>query len=384
MFAITNAGYDFYSPYEDSLRLSVYARSASEIDTVVIRQDLSFFSMWAPSSPDSVTIDSICSTPGNEKISFWINSVATFYGGDYYAVHRDTTALFCKPHMSPDNLLPHPTPGLSFMDDFTDTLWNHYYGSSKGLDDASVNLFYTFTTVDTGASAPDGFAESPYSNVSLCEFDQAMEAYNVAGSVNLISIPCYDERYNVASDLEELGISSVQEWNTSAQTWRIIGSWHPSFGWISDNPLQVSHVYRVSGSNMSAFSLFTTRKPGIIPEIDTTYILCSNPIQGNRNIIMLPFKVCVIDNIHTCSDLAASVEAAGADELLVPIVLQDRKFDENGELYFDAGNYRAALSFAARILNRRLVRLTWTRFRQDRPSIASAALWLPTAPRLSP
>ncbi len=306
--------YFFSVPTQDTSQVFIYARSGAEIDTVKISQEL--FVMWPGMPPvDSLVIDSISATAGSEQISMEVMAAPFDYGVDWFHVYRDTTAFFYSTQLDSSKLLPERLYSTAYVDSFSDTLWEDYWMSSKGIEDTLVNLFYVCTSVDSGPTAPGSFAESSYLSWCVCEYDQSLKSHPIIGSVNLISIPCYDERYTTASDLGEFGIHTVQEWNPITQAWSLRGSNILPGVWFPDEPLQVSHVYRLSGADMDAFQLFSTFKPGIIPQNDTSYVLHSNGIRGGRNIIMLPFKVAYIDNIIYCSDLENSLVAAGAYEL---------------------------------------------------------------------
>jgi len=302
-------------PYDDTSKVFVYARNGEEMDTAQLLKKICLIGCCGPPAPESLIIDSITTTTGSEQISFKASAAPFYYGGDWYHVYRDTTALFYSTQLDSSKLLPERLYSTAYVDSFSDTLWEDYWMSSKGIEDTLVNLFYVCTSVDSGPTFPGGFVESYDLSWCVCEYDQSLKSHPIIGSVNLISIPCYDERYTTASDLSEFGISSVQEWNPITQAWSLRGSNILPGVWSPDEPLQVSHVYRVSGADMDSFQLFSTFKPGIIPQNDTSYVLYSNGIRGGRNIIMLPFKVAYIDNIIYCSDLENSLVAAGAYEL---------------------------------------------------------------------
>jgi len=267
-----------------------------------------------PQPPDSVVITQITCTPGSEEIRFKANATPYFYGADWYHIYRDTLCLFYRTQIDSSNLLPDRSTSLYFTDLFNDTLWAHYPTSSKGVCDTLVNLFYVFTSVDSGPTAPGGYAESAYPSWPLCEYDQSIKSNPVSGSNNVVSIPCYDDDVTEASDFESWGASSVQEWDAPTQTWTAIGSKTP-FGWSPNGAIKVSHSYRFSGTTVPAEDIFSTFEPGIVPQTDTTYTLYSSAVAGNRNIVMLPFKVSHIDNISNCSTLEASIVSAGATEV---------------------------------------------------------------------
>lgn len=267
-----------------------------------------------PPPPDSVVITQTTCTPGSEEIRFKANATPFFYGADWYHVYRDTVCLFYSTQLDSNNLLPTRGTGLYYTDLFTDTLWAHYPTSSKGVCDTLVNLFYVFTSVDSGPTAPGGFAESAFPSWPLCEYDQSLRS-NPTGSTNIVSIPCYDDDITTASDFSSWGASIVEEWDPVSQTWATRGlEFAPGF-WIMDENIMVSHAYRIMGDNILAEDLFSTFEPGIIPENDTSYSLHSNATLGDKNIIMLPFKVSHIDGISNCSSLESSIIAAGATEV---------------------------------------------------------------------
>ncbi|MGC9315817.1 MAG: hypothetical protein ACP5G4_09395, partial [bacterium] len=268
-----------------------------------------------PPPPDSVVITQITCTPGSEEIRFKANATPFFYGADWYHVYRDTVCLFYSTQLDSNNLLPTRGTGLYYTDLFTDTLWAHYPTSSKGVCDTLVNLFYVFTSVDSGPTAPGGFAESAFPSWPLCEYDQTIKSNPVTGSYNVVSIPCYDDDVTRAIDFAAWGATSVQEWNAATQTWSTIGSQLFPGTWVPNGNIMVSHSYRFSGAGVAAQDIFSTFEPGIVPQDDTTYTLYSSTVAGNRNIIMLPFKVSYIDNITNCATLAASIVAAGATEV---------------------------------------------------------------------
>jgi len=259
-----------------------------------------------PDPPDSVVITEEDCTPDAEYVRFKASAAPFSYGGDYYHIYRDTVALFYMAMIDSSNLLPDHTASLYFTDYFTDTYWPTYIASSKGVCDTLVNLFYVFTTVDTGATAPGGFSESPYPSWCMCEYDQGMKRNATFGSTNFISIPCYDDDYEVASDLDGFNVTDVQEWNPVTQNWSTVGYKHPILGWLTNNALMVSHVYKALGTTMPLEALFSTYEPGLVPENDTIYTIQSTSF-GDRNIIMLPFKNCYIDGITNCSTLETSL-----------------------------------------------------------------------------
>lgn len=302
-------------PYDDTSKVFVYARNGEEMDTAQLLKKICLIGCCGPPAPESLIIDSITTTTGSEQISFKASAAPFYYNADWFHVYRDTTALFYSTQLDSSKLLPERFYSMAYVDSFSDTLWEGYWMSSKGILDTLVNLFYVSTWVDSGPTAPGGYAESSYPSWCVCEYDQSLYSHPIAGSVNLISIPCYDERYTTASDLGEFGISSVAEWSPITQTWSMRGSEVFPGVWSPDESLQVSHVYRVNGTEMDTFQLFSTFKPGIIPDTDTSYVLHSHYLLGGRNIIMLPFKVAYIDNIVLCSDLENSLIAAGVDEL---------------------------------------------------------------------
>ncbi|HDR90972.1 MAG TPA: hypothetical protein ENN75_01860, partial [candidate division Zixibacteria bacterium] len=146
-----------------------------------------------PPPPDSVVITQITCTPGSEEVRFKANAAPFFYGADWYHIYRDTVCLFYRTQLDSSNLLPNRTTSIYFTDNFSDTLFAHYWSSSKGVCDTLVNLFYVFTSVDSGPTAPGGYAESSFPSWPLCEYDQGIKSNPVTGSYNVVSIPCYDD-----------------------------------------------------------------------------------------------------------------------------------------------------------------------------------------------
>ena len=282
-----------------------------------------------PDPPDTVKIISkncgAGTPPSGQNVEFKTDLGPTGYYGDFFNVYRDTVPLFYMSQLdtTPANRnLIGRTVIRFFTDDFTgtaelpDTLWQHYWGSSKGVCDTLVNLFYTFTTVDTGASAPGGFAESAYPSWCLCEYDQPIYAHATYGTRNFWSIPNFDDRFTMCSDLEDIGVRLIMEWNSNSQVFVPIGDYHPIFGW-TDGPLKVGHVYLVSGdyaamdTRAPEYEYFQTYTPGIIPQTDSTFTLAYDPTYGGRNVIMLPFKASIIEGITDRISLEASIEEAG-------------------------------------------------------------------------
>lgn len=298
------------SPLDDTLRIHLYGRNGTEIDSTDIRKAMTFSWGGGYLPPASLVVDSISVTAGSEEVFFSTMEGPWELCLDYYQLYRDTVALFYPTQLDSNNMLPDHFYSTTLVDSFSDTLWPHYWGSSKGIGDTLVNLFYVGTGIDTGTG---GYGESSSPSWCLCEYDQSLKADPVHGSFNLISIPCYDERYTTSSDLSEFGICLVQEWNPITQTWSLHGHELLPGIWSPDMPLQVSHVYRVSGNDMEPFQLFSTFKPGIVASSDTSYTLYSSSIVGDRNIIMLPFNTCYIDGINSCSTLDASIVGLGGD-----------------------------------------------------------------------
>ncbi len=265
-----------------------------------------------PPPPESVIITLVNCTPGAEQIRFKANAAPFAYGADWYNVYRDTTALFYMAQLDSNNLLPDRTTSLYFNDNFNDTLWALYMASSKGVCDTIVNLFYVFTSVDTGPGVPGGMVESPYPSWCLAEYDQGIKRNPTVGSANIVSIPCYDDDIVIASNFATWGATAVQEWNAATQTWGVVGSQLVPGVWAPNNAVRVSHTYRITGNSIPTTGLFSTFEPGIVPEEDTTYILYSNSTLGDRNIVMVPFKVSYFDGINNCASLEASIVSVGA------------------------------------------------------------------------
>jgi len=259
-----------------------------------------------------LSIDSIDAAIGDEAVFLNTGAEPSDAGADFFNVHRDTMPIFYSTQIGASNLLPTRAYSAAYIDVFDDPFWPGYVGSSKGIGDTLVNLFYVVNAVDTVDTAAPSF------HLSTCagEFDQGMKSSPTAGSVNFISIPTYDERWANASDLSEFGVTTLQEWHAVTQTWLTVGVEVVSGVWSPDDPLQLSHVYRVSGADIPAETIFTTSTPGIIPSTDTTYALHSDNVFGNQNIIMLPFQTAYIDGIDDCASLEASIVATGADEIL--------------------------------------------------------------------
>jgi len=269
-----------------------------------------------PPPPDSVIIISKDCTVHDEDIQFKASKLPEFYGGDFYNVYRDTIALLNISQLENDttaavyNILPQRAQRY-YTDAFTDTLWTHYWSSSKGVCDTLVNLFYVYTTVDTGAAAPGGYSESPYPSWCLCEYDQPLYTDPVLGTQNWISIPNIDDRRMMGSDLDSLGVTQVSEWDPTAQVLSTVAAYNPLFGWAVDGPLMINHVYAVFGTDGETPDIYQSYKPGIVATNDTSNNICYNPILGGRNIVMLPFHQSFIDDIHDRATLEASIEDIG-------------------------------------------------------------------------
>jgi len=296
---------------------------AMDIDSRDIYIYVTLLAPEGPDPPDTIKIISENCNTDEEYIEFKTDLGPTGYYGDFFNVYRDTLPLFFLTQLdtTDDNRnLIGRTVIRFFTDDFTgtaelpDTLWRHYWNSSKGVCDTLVNLFYTFTTVDTGASALDGFAESRFPSQCVCEYDQPIYTHATLGTQNWLSIPNYDENYELCSDLDGLGITQIKEWKSATQTSSLIGSYHPLFGWTLNNPLLIGHVYLVSGdySDMSGDSTFQTYTPGTIPVSDSVYTLAFHPILGGRNVIMLPFRASIVENITDRASLETSIEDVGS------------------------------------------------------------------------
>ncbi len=316
MFTVS-AHYCRFYPFSDTVRISIYGRNGAEIDTTIVKREIFFMGYGGPAPPDSVGIDSICATPGSEKVFISICGFEPWMlCADFFHVYRDTVALLFGSQLDSNRLIPERGYTSTFVDSFIDTFWCDYFDSSKGICDTLVNLFYALTSIDTGSSSPDGFSESPVPSWCFCEYDQALGTSSPYGAQNLISIPCLHEEYRNASDLEALGVCQVLEWEPFGQSWTTVGYKLDPLGWIVDGPLQVSHVYYITGTHGVTPELFSTYEPGIIPSTDSVFTINSN-VFGERNIIMLPFKTALIEDIHDAITLAASIEAAGGSLYLV-------------------------------------------------------------------
>ena len=299
--------------YRDTIRVSVHGRNGFTTDTEQL-----IWGCWVCVShcdpPDTLKIDSVDVTPGAERVFLSTDLDPWMMCFDYFNVYRDTVPLFYMSQLdtTPDN---HNKIGTTdtryFNDDFSDMLWPHYLDSSKGVGDTLVNLFYVFTSVDTGPSAPGGYEESCYPSPCVCEFDQPLYTHSVLGVQNWISIPNVDYRYQNASDLESLGINQVMEWNSEYQAPELVGAMLPGFGWVLDGPLKVGHVYNVFGTHGVTPNVFSTNTPGWIPQCDTVFDLCYNPTLGGRNIIMIPFRTSIIEGLIDRATLKVSIEEAG-------------------------------------------------------------------------
>jgi hypothetical protein len=230
----------------DTLSLFVHGRRGP----VTVTKEISIRAIvlgWDSSPPDSIVIDSVFSTPGSERVVIITERYPWMYCADYYNVYRDTLPFFYMsqcinvPTMPGFNLLPEHASRY-FSDNFADTLWHHYFGGSKGIGDTLVNLFYVYTTVDTGVSTPVGYSETYYPSNLLCEYDQPLHTSPVLGSCNWVSIP-NENQYKRCSDLSPFGIKRVDEWNAASQVSSTIGLKIGS-SWVINGKLKVSHVYR--------------------------------------------------------------------------------------------------------------------------------------------
>lgn len=214
-----------------------------------------------------LSIDSIDAAIGDEAVFLNTGAEPSDVGADFFNVYRDTFPIFFSTQVGPSNLLPDRAYAADYTDDFDDSFWPGYVGSSKGIGDTLVNLFYVVNAVDTAGE---------FMSLSNCaaEFDQGMKSSPTAGSVNFISIPTYDERWSNASDLSALGVTTVQEWHAVTQTWLTVGVEVVSGVWSPDDPLQLSHVYRVSGADIPSETIFTTFNPGFnhLPTLSMTSI----------------------------------------------------------------------------------------------------------------
>ncbi|MCK5832165.1 hypothetical protein KAH81_00685 [bacterium] len=299
---------------------------AMDVDSRDIYIYVTLLAPIGPDPPDTVKIISKNCTDGNEAVEFKTDLGPTGYYGDFFNVYRDTLPLFFMTQLdtTPANRnLIGRTVIRFFTDDFEgttelpDTLWQHYEGMSKGVCDTLINLFYAFTTVDTGASAPDGYSESSFPSWCMCEYDQSFYYHLTYGNTNFWSVPNADERFVNCSDLDPMGIRQIMEWDAVSQVPVVIAYKHSLFGW-TDAPLMVGHVYEVSGDYAAIdarddeYEYFQTYTPGIIPETDSVFTLAYSPIYGGRNIIMLPFKASIVEGITDRVTLEVSIEEAGS------------------------------------------------------------------------
>lgn len=280
-----------------------------------------------PEPPDTVEIISKNCTPGAQNVEFKADLGPTGYYGDYFNVYRDTIPLFFMSQLrtapATRNLIGR-TLIRFFTDDFTgttelpDTLWQHYPGMSKGVCDTLVNLFYVFTTVDTGASAPDGYSESYHPSWCLAEYDQPVYSHPTYGTTNYWSIPNFDDRFRVCSDLHAIGIRQVMEWDPISQVPVLRGIYSvPLARWLTNGPLYLGHVYQVSGNytaiqaRPTEYKYFQTYLPGYLSSTDSVFTMAYSLTYGGRNIIMLPFKASIVEGITNRATLVTSVQEAG-------------------------------------------------------------------------
>ncbi len=270
-----------------------------------------------PPPPENIVITDEYCVPDSEYVEFKCDVFPIYYGGDYYRAYRDTVALFSMLQLGNDttsgwyNMLPENTTTRYYYDNFVDTLWWHYFDSSKGVCDTMANMFYVFTTIDTGADVPGGIRESSYPSWCLCEYDQPMWTSATFGTKNVVSFPCVHDSLKVCSDLSDIAVNQVDEWDPEIQAWVSIGV-DLGFMWFPNESLNVSHIYQIWGKVGVTPNLFSTYTPGIIPSTDTTYTLKYSATYGGKNIIMLPFYATYIDEIHNCQDLAENIEEAGS------------------------------------------------------------------------
>ncbi|HHS50966.1 MAG TPA: hypothetical protein ENN07_07620 [candidate division Zixibacteria bacterium] len=295
---------------------------AMSVDSRDIYIYVTLLAPLGPDPPDTVEIIAKGCASGSERVEFKVDLAPTGYFGNFYNVYRDTVPMFFMSQV--DTTTEHGniigrTQTRFFTDNFLDTLYLGYLGGSKGVCDTLVNLFYVFTTVDTTESAPDGYLESPRPSYCLAEYDQAVYAHPTYGTTNFWSIPNFDERFEVCSDLHDLGIRQVMEWDPVNQVPVLKGLYNVAFArWLTDGPLQVGHIYQVSGNydavmaRPSEHEYFQTYKPGIIPTTDSVFTMVYSPTFGGRNIIMLPFKASIVEGITNRATLVTSIQESGA------------------------------------------------------------------------
>jgi len=293
-------------PWEnESLIIFVHSRKGSTIYTGPIILKWNNYPFWMP-TPESLQIANI-----DTIIHLQADHAASFYGGDFYRVYRDTIPIFYPAQLFGEGIdtaarYIGTTSTWEFTDNFSDTLWHDYIDSSRGIDDTLANLFYTFVVVDTGPSAPGDYMMG-FPSVNVCEFDQPLHSDSIMGGRNWISIPCYDNRRTMASDLDSLGINSVMAWNPYAQVLEIVGLNYPGIGWVVDGSLQVGNVYYINCIHGYHPPIFTTNRPGIIPDYYSTQTLNFDETLGGRNIITIPFRAYIENDIHDRETLEESI-----------------------------------------------------------------------------
>ncbi|GEM_PF-1891339 len=305
--------------------------SAMDTDSRDIYIYVTLLAPDGPPPPDFTGENGIISkncTPGTQNVEFKADLGPVGYYGDYFNVYRDTIPLFFMSQLrtapATRNLIG-MTETRFFTDDFRgsptlpDTLWQHYPSMSKGVCDTLVNLFYVFTTVDTGSSAPDGYSESYYPSVCLAEYDQPIYAHPTYGTTNYWSIPNYDTRFDFCDDLYAIGIRQVMEWDANSQVPVAVGIYNTTLSrWLPNGALKVGHVYQVSGNYAAMvardedYTYFQTYLPGHVPSTDTTFVMEYSSLYGGRNIIMLPFKTSIVEGITNRASLVTSIEEAGS------------------------------------------------------------------------
>lgn len=269
-----------------------------------------------PDPPDMEGITSIVCTPPSQQVNFKATYNPPYHRGDYYNVYRDTLPLFFMSQLVRDpsapgfNRLPEVTYSRFYTDNFIDTLYLRYQNSSKGVCDTLVNLFYVFTTVDTGISAIGGYSESHYPSRCMNEYDQAMRFSATFGRGNWVSITSINNQYTVCSHLDSIGVNLVYDWNPATQTTRIVGRKVGST-WIVNGALRVGKVYQFMTTSASP-TLFSLFRPGILTEFDGVDTLIYNATFGGRNMVMIPFRASLTDPIHNRATLETSIEDAGA------------------------------------------------------------------------
>ena len=287
----------------DTLRISVFGRGPFETDVEEITIPATLYDVLRL-YPSPFVIDSLDDPPSGEKIFFSTDYPPEFHDMHYYMAYRDTIPLFFRTQLS-ETLNIGRSDTRFFTDDFSDTLWPHYHGGSKGIGDTLVNLFYAFTTYDTIMS------ESPFIISGVGEFDQALYTDPMLGGRNWITIPNIDYRYRTASDLEPLGVTKVSHWNAEWQVLETVGLYHSAFGWLVDDFLRYGKCYCIFGTHGITPDILSTNTPGSLYEDDLPETLYYHPDLGGKNIIMRPNKASIVEDIHDRRTLEESLEDAG-------------------------------------------------------------------------